>query len=81
VLLACGVRPKLRREQVVVGVEIGLRVAQVLDFAGKLGVVGHQVFVAEKPPANLGAGCFDGGGARLGWRGWRFGSGSGFDRG
>ena len=65
--LAFGPRPKLRREQVVVGVEIGGRVAQIPDFAGKLGVVGHQVLVAEEAPANLGAGRLGGGGACLGW--------------
>ena len=64
---AAGARPKLRREQVVVVVEIGQRVAEVVDFAGKLGVMGHQVLVAEEAAANLGAGRFGGGGARLGW--------------
>jgi hypothetical protein len=59
-------RPKLRREQVVVGVEIGERVAQVPDLAGKLGVMGQQVLVAEEAPANHGAGRPGGGIARLG---------------
>jgi hypothetical protein len=64
--LFSGPWPKLRREQVVVGVEIGERVAQVPDPAGKLGVMGQQVFVAEEAPANRGAGRLGGGIARLG---------------
>ena len=60
-------RPKLPWEQVVGVVEIGQRVAEVVDLAGKLGVMGHQVLVAEEAAANLGAGRFGGGGACLGW--------------
>ena len=61
------VRPKLWREQVVVFVEICLRVAQVPDFAGQLRVPGHQVFIAEETAASGGAGRLVGGVARLGW--------------